>query len=406
MAPNSSPSKGPARPRPTPAVVNPGANIGEEDAKAAALSALADASTLARMDAPKLKQSEVVDKLLAQIRKVHGEGIVVDARQRQTFKHIVLGIFALDLALGGGIPEGLCTMIFGHASAGKTTVSLKAVAAAQRKHPDKIAVWVDAEGTFDETWAEMQGVDLERLKLVKPSGGEQAVDLTHAFLEVPDVCIVVLDSLPALIPMSEMEKSAEDGVVGRQAQLIGRFLRKATQIMNNQRRVGHWPTLILINQWRYKIGVMHGDPRTLPGGEALHYVASVKIEVKNKEQVGKDGNEVELVDHNEHSFRIHKNKVCNGPRNGEFEMIRNPEHVRGVGFIDDAHTVIGYGRKFGVITGGGGTWKIEGVEEVFRGKLEEFSSWLYDRPEVFEPLRLRLLSIQREQLGLPSYDWL
>lgn len=401
---SSSPSERPARPRP--GGVNPGATPATT---ADVLDAVADAAREAREAAGKVKkatQSEVVDKLLAQIRKVHGEGIVVDGRQRQTFKHIPTEIFALDLALGGGIPEGLCTMIFGHASAGKTTVSLKAVAAAQRKHPDKIAVWVDAEGTFDETWAEMQGVDLDRLKLVKPSGGEQAVDLCHAFLEVTDVCIVVLDSLPALIPMTEMEKSAEDGVVGRQAQLIGRFLRKATQIMNNQRRAGHWPTLILINQWRYKIGVMHGDPRTLPGGEALHYVASVKLEVKNKEQLAKDGNETELVGHNEHAFRIHKNKVCNGPRNGEFEMIRNPEHKRGIGFIDDAHTVIAYGRKFGVISGGGGSWRIEGVDEVIRGKLEDMGEFLYDNPDVFLNLKRRLLSIQREQLGLPKEGWL
>lgn len=352
----------------------------------------------------KLRKGELSD-LIGEVVKHHGHSTVSSGKGIRGFKHIPTGIFALDYALGGGIPEGLCTMIFGWASGGKTTATFKAIAGAQKKHPTKNAVFVDAEGTFDPEWAETHGVDLDRLILVTPSSGEQAADICIAALKAEDVCIVALDSLPALTPMKEMEKSMEDATVGGSSQLIGRFLRKATQTMNDERKRGHWPTLILINQWRYKIGVVMGDNRTLPGGTALNYVASVKVEMKNKEIGSKTKNTEALIELNEHSFQIHKNKVINGPRHGEFQMIRDPGNPLGVGFIDEGRTIITVARNFGLVSGGGSKWKLDGVEETF-GNLHQMVDFLYENETTVQAdLRFKLLSMQREKVGKPSEGW-
>lgn len=353
----------------------------------------------------RLKKGSELSGLIGEIVKVHGKDVISSGKGIRGFKHIPTGVFTVDFALGGGIPEGLCTMIFGWASGGKTTMTFRAIAGAQRKYPDKNAVFVDAEGTFDPEWAITHGVDLDRLIMVTPSSGEQAADIVCAALKAEDVCIVALDSVPALTPMREMQKSMEDATVGGSSQLIGRFLRKATQTMNDERSRGHWPTLILINQWRYKIGVNMGDPRTLPGGTALNYVASVKLEMKNKEQDSKTKNAEAIVTHNEHSYQVHKNKVVNGPRHGEFVMVRDPANPLGVGFIDEGRTIVTVARNFGLVTGGGQKWRLDGVEETFPN-LHAMVDYLYmHETDVCWPLKMRLISMQRERVGKNSDGW-
>jgi RecA/RadA recombinase len=198
----------------------------------------------------------------------------------------------------------------------------------------------------------------------------------------------------------------EDQQVGLAARLIGKFLRKMQQALIDERKRNHYPTVILINQWRMKIGVMHGDPRTLPGGNALKYVHSVGVEITNKENVdGKDASGNNVVDFNEHMFRIKKNKVGNSIRSGEFKMIRNPSHPLGAGFIDDAATVVTFGRRMGFIEGDGSAPKrVQGVDQSFQ-RFQDIGDYFYENLDFYEHFKRRLITKQRADMGLIAGNW-
>ena len=351
-----------------------------------------------------LEKGEFSDTVAAII-KTHGNTVVSSGTTIRTFKHIRTGIFTLDFALGGGIPEGLCTMIYGWASSGKTTITLRIIAQALKKYPRHKAVFVDVEGTFDPEWAEIHGIDMARLILITPSSGEQAADIAISAVKALDICIVAVDSVAMLTPMKEMDKSIEDPTVAGASQLIARFLRKISQTMIDERSRGHWPTLVLLNQWRTKIGVTHGDPRVLPGGNILTYAAAVKIEMKNKEISSKTENISQVVEHNEHAFTIHKNKVINGPRQGEFLMVRSPSNPLGVGYIDEMKTVVTVARNFGLVTGGGTKWRLEGVEEAFPNLMGIYNFLVENEETVGEPLRIKLIKLQRGRMGKLMEGW-
>jgi recombination protein RecA len=342
--------------------------------------------------------------VMQQVAKTHGANVMRRASTALTvIPHLSTGIFTLDMALFGGVPQSMITMPYGWESSGKTTVAMRVVAAAQRKYPDKTAVFIDVEGTFDRSWAQRHGIDIDRLIIVQPETGEQAVDISDAVIRAHDTSIVVMDSLPALVPIKELEKSAEDAIVALQARLVGTLVRKAKQALLDERKKGHTPTLLLINQWRSKITMM-GDPRSLPGGNALKFFTDVRFEVMNKEHLGKDGFDIETVEHNEHSFKITKNKIGTGIRTGEFTMIRNPSNPLGPGFIDDGKTVLTYAKKLGVFSGGGSSWRIDGVDTRF-GKISEAVDWLYEHPTEFDALKRRLISIHRRNCGLQTEGW-
>lgn len=343
-------------------------------------------------------------RALASIRRQYGDNIVRRGVDKPQHKHIPTGIFTLDLATFGGIPEGLITYVFGWESSGKSTIAARAVAGAQRKYPDHVAVFVDAEGTFDPGWAAFHGVDVERMYLVQPESGEQALDIAVAVLKAQESSIIVVDSLAALMPHKEGESSVEDSLPGRQAQFIGRFCRqvKAAQIKETGR--GHNPAMLWINQWRKAIGVLRGDPRVLPGGFAPKFFSSLSFEVTNKEHLGEDEREVETVDHNKHGFTIKKCKLGTGVRSGEFKMVRNPSSALGQGFIDDASTVATWAKKGGIISGGGGSFRIDGVDGTFR-TLADIHERFYQDRELFERIKYRLVCDQREACGLQREGW-
>lgn len=357
------------------------------------------------------KDRTEIGAVIADFGKTYGSHVIRRATQKARFLHIPTDIFTLDMGLHGGVPQSLISMIYGWESSGKTTTAMRVIAQTQRKYPDMVAVLIDTEGTYDAEWGAKHGIDNERLVLVQPESGEQAVDLARAVIKAKETSIVVLDSLPALMPIKEMEKAAEDAVVALQARLIGRFVRTASQALIDERVRGHYPAVLLINQFREKIGVMHGDTRTLPGGNAIKFFVSVRWEVKNKEIIGKDRYDSEVVDHNEHSWRITKNKLGNGLRNGEFVMIRNPDHPFGAGFIDDAKHVLTYARKFDLITGGGSAWYMDGVNDLSGtkpmrfGKLQEMLDHLYSDLDYYEDLKHRLICQQRGNNGLAVEGW-
>ncbi len=345
-----------------------------------------------------------LDAVMTQVHSEYGAHVMHEASRKPGFRHTPTGIFTLDMALFGGVPESLVTLIYGRESGGKTTLAQRIIGASQAKYPDKKAVMIDIEGTYDPTWGAVHGVDNDRMFLVQPQTGEQALDIADAVLRANDTSVIVVDSLAALLPFKEMESSTEDERPGIQARLIGKFCRKIQNALLDERKRDHRPTIVLINQWRYKIGVYKGDPRVLPGGVAQHYVASVKIEITNKETMGRDDRDIETVDYNDHGFKIPKNKTGTGIRSGEFKMIRNPSHPLGSGFIDDGRTVATWAKKMGMITGSGGNFRINDIDGRFR-TLDEICQHFYADPEQYVQFQRRLVTMQREACGLIPDGW-
>ena len=359
----------------------------------------------------KQKDRSEIGAVIAQFGKTYGDHVLRRATHKPKFLHIPTNVFTLDMGLHGGVPQSLLSMIYGWESSGKTTIAMRIIAQAQRKYPDMVAVLIDTEGTYDPVWGAIHGIDNEKLVLAQPDSGEQAVDLARALICSKEVCIVVLDSLPALMPIKEMDKAAEDAVVALQARLIGRFVRTASQSLIDERKRNHFPAVLMVNQFREKI-VVKGDSRALPGGNALKFFVSVRWEVKNHEVLGKDRFDSEVVDYNEHSWKITKNKVGNGLRNGEFLMTRNPDHPYGVGFIDDAKHVLTYMRKFDLVSGNGSTWYMDGVMDhsgtkpMRFGKIQEMLDYLYSDLDYYEGMKTRLIGMQRQNNGLSVDGWL
>lgn len=352
--------------------------------------------------APK-KASYNLEEVMKEVAERNGKNTMRPGSVIPNFLHIPTGVFTLDMALFGGVPETLITQLFGWESSGKTTIAMRVAGNAQKKYPNRKVVFIDAEGTFSPQWALRHGVNLEQLIIVQPESGEQALDIADACIRANDTSVVIVDSIPALMPIKQIENSAEDVTVALQARLIDLFVRKSTQAMMDSRKAGFSPTLILINQWRNKIAFM-GDNRNLPGGNALKFFASVSVELLCKETLGKDEHDVETVDYNDHTFKIKKNKVGVGIRTGEFQMVRNPSHRLGQGFIDDAKTVLTYAKKFGLFSGGGSAWRLEGVDHKF-GRISEAVDYLYSDLDYFETLKNSCIAIQRDHSGLPTKNW-
>lgn len=356
--------------------------------------------------APVKSSSSGLGKLAKQVQKNYGGHVMHIADQKSFFKHVPTGIFTLDMGLLGGIPEGLSTMLYGWESSGKSTIAAKIAGNMQRKYPDQNVMYMDIEGTFDTLWAEKHGVDIGALYLSQPETGEMALDIAEAAVKTRDCSLLIVDSIAMLIPFKEAESSMEDQLPGLQARMIGKFLRKLTLAFLREREHGHWPTVILINQWRMKIGVSFGDPRVLPGGLALKFAHSIGIDIKNKEIMGKDAYGNETVEKNTHSFLIKKNKIGTSLRTGEFDMIRNPSHPYGEGFIDDADTVVTFGRRMGLIEGEGGSAKrVQGLDESFR-TFEEIKNYFYSDLDFFDEFKAQLIGMQRAQVRLDPTGWM
>jgi len=222
-------------------------------------------------------------KIAAQINKKLGAGTVVTAGEVTLPARIPTGSLTLDVVLGGGWPMNRWVELVGEASHGKTALALRTIAANQAINPEFTAVWIAAED-FDPDYAELCGVDTSRVLLVETNSMEDAFDAVIQFMESKAVDMVVVDSLPALVPSAEDEKHMEEFTVGRGALITNKFFRKVASATKRDLIASERPILgIMINQYRMKIGVMHGDPRTTPGGLGKDYAYSVRCEVKRDE---------------------------------------------------------------------------------------------------------------------------
>ncbi|HLQ70453.1 MAG TPA: recombinase RecA [Bacillota bacterium] len=248
------------------------------------------------------EKAQALDKALRQIEKQFGKGSIMKLGEQplQKIDTIPSGSLALDVALGiGGYPRGRVIEIYGPESSGKTTVALHAIAEAQRKGGQ--AAFIDAEHALDPIYARALGVNIEELLLSQPDTGEQALEIAEALVRSGAVDIVVVDSVAALVPKAEIEGEMGDSHVGLQARLMSQALRKLSGVINKSKT-----TAIFINQIREKVGVMFGNPETTPGGRALKFYSSVRLEVRRAETL-KQGNE--MVG-NKARLKVVKNKVA------------------------------------------------------------------------------------------------
>lgn len=340
--------------------------------------------------APAKSENELA-AVMKEVNKRYGDGVLKKGREVEQPIRIPTGVFLIDFCLLGGIPTSRGTMIIGKKHSGKTTLSLKTVSNAQRLFPDQQCVVVDIEGTFDATWAEKLGVNVDDLLVVHPESGEAACDITDALIRTKEVSVVVIDSVAALAPMKEMEGSAEDAHVGLQARMMGALLRKTTAGMIAERRRGHLVTPIYLNQYRAKIGGFsgYGEPLTTPGGMALGFSNTVEIKVTNKETAGKDEHGIDVMSVNEHAFKIEKNKCNGGLRTGEFRLIRTFDDDTGLdeGSIDDAGTMLAFAKKYNAYEGAGSAWTLSfwDEEHKFRGAADATNA-LYQNGDLYQKL--------------------
>ncbi len=312
---------------------------------------------------------------LQQIEKTFGEGAIMPlgASHLLTVEGISTGSLSLDMALGGfGLPRGRIIEIYGPESSGKTTLALHVCAEAQKA--DGIAAIIDAEHAFDPTWAKKLGVELDTLLVSQPSSGEEAMQICEMLVKSNAVDVIVIDSVAALVPRAELEGEIGDSHVGLQARLMSQALRKLTGAIAKSKCV-----VIFINQIREKIGVMFGSPETTPGGRALKFYCSCRIDVR---RIGalKDGEEQvgQRV-----KAKIVKNKVAPPFRVAEFDMM----HSDGISFEGD---VLDLGTLHKVVSRSGAWFK---YGEVYLGQgKEKARNFLIENPDVAEEIKQQVLA--------------
>jgi len=323
------------------------------------------------------------DKALAmamgQIEKQYGKGSVMKMGEKGSMAVEVVstGSIALDLALGvGGLPRGRVTEIYGPESSGKSTLAMHVVAEAQRN--GGICAYIDAEHAMDPVYAARIGVDVDELLISQPDTGEQALEITDMLVRSGAIDVIVIDSVAALTPRAEIEGEMGDSHVGLQARLMSQALRKLTANLNKTHTV-----CIFINQLREKIGVMFGSPETTPGGRALKFYSSVRIDIRRIEAI-KDG--VEVVG-NRTRTKVVKNKVAPPFRQAEFDI------MYGLG-ISREGSMLDVGVDLGLIKKSGAWYTYEG-EQLGQGR-ENAKAFLQDNPEIMVEISERV----REQVGI------
>jgi recombination protein RecA len=330
-----------------------------------------------------VERDKALDMALSQIEKQFGKGSVMKMGEKGTMRveTIPTGALALDLALGvGGLPRGRVVEIYGPESSGKSTLAMHVVAEAQRN--GGICAYVDAEHAMDPTYARSIGVDIDELLISQPDTGEQALEITDMLVRSGALDVIVIDSVAALTPRAEIEGEMGDSHVGLQARLMSQALRKLTANLNKSNTV-----CVFINQLREKIGVMFGSPETTPGGRALKFYSSVRLDIRRIESI-KDG--VEVVG-NRTRVKVVKNKVAPPFKQCEFDIMYGKGISREGSLLD-------IGVDLGLVKKSGAWYTYEG-EQLGQGR-ENAKQFLADNPEIMVEVSERI----RQQVGIGEAD--
>ncbi|WP_418413483.1 recombinase RecA [Catenibacterium mitsuokai] len=307
-----------------------------------------------------------LDDAISQIEKKFGKGSVMRLGDRTAVDVDVIpsGSLTLDKALGiGGYPKGRIIEIYGPESSGKTTLTLHAIAQAQKQGGK--AAFIDAEHAIDPVYAKNLGVDIDELILSQPDSGEQALEIAEMLVRSGVIDLIVIDSVAALVPQVELDGEMGDAAVGLQARLMSKALRKLSGVMNKTNC-----TVIFINQLREKIGVMYGNPETTTGGRALKFYSSVRVEIRRSEQIKQNG---EIVG-NKANIKVVKNKVAPPFKTTQVDIIYGKGISRDGEILDLAVE--------GDIVEKSGAWYAYNGEKIGQGR-ENAKNFLLEHPAIF-----------------------
>ena len=321
-----------------------------------------------------MEREKALEMALGQIEKQYGKGSVMKMGEKSSMdvETVPTGALSLDIALGvGGLPRGRVVEIFGPESSGKSTLAMHVVAEAQRN--GGICAYIDAEHAMDPLYASRIGVDVDELLISQPDTGEQALEIADMLIRSGALDVVVIDSVAALTPRAEIEGEMGDTHVGLQARLMSQALRKLTANLNKSKTI-----CIFINQLREKIGVMFGSPETTPGGRALKFYSSVRLDIRRIEAI-KDG--VEVVG-NRTRVKVVKNKMAAPFRQAEFDIM----YGRG---ISREGTALDLAVDLGIVKKSGAWYTYEG-EQLGQGR-ENAKNFLFENPEVMVEISDRIL---------------
>ena len=317
---------------------------------------------------------QALDSAIMQIEKQFGKGAIMrlgDERAINKIPSISTGSLELDIALGiGGVPRGRIVEIYGPESSGKTTLTLHAVAEAQKE--GGVAAFIDAEHALDPIYAEKLGVNTEQLLVSQPDTGEEALEITEALVRSGAVDLIIIDSVAALVPKAEIDGDMGDSHMGLQARLMSQAMRKLSGIISKSKA-----SIIFINQIRYKIGVMFGSPETTTGGNALKFYSSVRLDIRR----------IETLKNSEEAFgtrvrvKVVKNKVAPPFKQAEFDVI----FASG---ISREGSILDLGVKYDIVNKAG-TWYSYNEERMGQGR-ENSKKYLVDNPEIAQEIEAKI----------------
>ena len=319
------------------------------------------------------EKRKALDAAMSQIEKQFGKGSVMKLGDFQSMnvEAISTGALNLDIALGiGGVPKGRIIEIFGPESSGKTTLALHAVAEAQKLGGE--AAFIDAEHALDPAYAKKIGVDIDNLIVSQPDTGEQALEIAEALIRSGAIDIIVVDSVAALVPKAEIDGDMGDSHIGLQARLMSQALRKLAGAINKTNAI-----IIFINQLREKVGIMFGNPETTPGGRALKFYASVRMDIRKIENIKQDGNVVG----SRTRVKIVKNKVAPPFREAEFDII----YGKG---ISKEGSLLDLGVDLDIIEKSGSWFSYNG-EKIGQGR-ENAKKYILEHPKMAEEVEKKV----------------
>ena len=334
------------------------------------------------------ERGKVLESAIAAIEKQYGKGSIMRLGSRDVLVPVSViptGSISLDAALGvGGFPRGRVIEIFGPESGGKTTMALYVIAQAQKAGGQ--AAFIDAEHALDPNYSRKLGVDVDNLLVSQPDNGEQALEITEALIRSGGVDVVVVDSVAALVPRAELEGEMGDPQMGLQARLMSQALRKLTGIVSKSRTC-----LIFINQIREKVGVMFGSPETTPGGRALKFYASVRLDIRRIESI-KIGTDVVG---NRTRVKVVKNKVAAPFRTAEFDIMFNEGISREGGLID-------IGLEMGIVKKSGAFFSM-GDTRLGQGR-ENAKEFLRAHPEIADSIEAQIRAAMAPAAAIVEVD--
>ena len=319
------------------------------------------------------EEQKALEMAMGQIEKQFGKGSVMKLGDFKTMnvESIPTGALGLDIALGiGGIPKGRIVEIYGPESSGKTTLALHMIAEAQKRGGE--AAFIDAEHALDPVYAKHLGVDIDNLIVSQPDTGEQGLEIAEALVRSGAIDIIVVDSVAALVPKAEIDGDMGDAHVGLQARLMSQALRKLAGIINKSNSV-----IVFINQLREKVGILFGNPETTPGGRALKFYSSVRLDIRKIENIKQDGE----VLGNRARVKVVKNKVAPPFREAEFDIIYGKGISKSGNVLDLAVNLD--------IVDKSGSWFAYNGERIGQGR-ENAKKYLEDNPKVMEEIEQKV----------------